>query len=175
MFASGAKDGSDVTDATTDGEAPPLNLETFLPYRLAVLSSVVSQALSQVYANHGLTMSEWFVLMTLGERSPATGKAVSATLRMHKTKVSRIVSSLLERKLISRRFNQADLRQAFLELTPLGAELYRKCVPAASEFVKLLSEEMPEAERAALERGLARLTTHSEQWIARRPVRREPT
>src|SRR6185312_7074740 len=111
MFASGAKDGSDVTDATTDGEAPPLNLETFLPYRLAVLSSVVSQALSQVYANHGLTMSEWFVLMTLGERSPATGKAVSATLRMHKTKVSRIVSSLLERKLISRRFNQADLRQ----------------------------------------------------------------
>src|SRR5262249_57973755 len=39
--------------------APLLKLEDFLPHRLNVLSSLVSQALTRVYGRHGIGIPEW--------------------------------------------------------------------------------------------------------------------
>ena len=81
------KNGSNVAKLVADGTVPSLRLEEFLPHRLAVLSSVVSLVVAQVYARHGLKLGEWLVLMTLGEFGPMTAKAIGARNRMHKTKV----------------------------------------------------------------------------------------
>src|SRR5256714_15081100 len=40
-------------------EAPLLKLEDFLPHRLNVLSSLVSQALTRVYGRYGIGIPEW--------------------------------------------------------------------------------------------------------------------
>jgi len=72
------------------GDAAPLKLEEFLPYRLNVVASLVSQALSRVYADrYGIGVPEWRVLVTLGQFGMMTGKAIGAHSHMHKTKVSR--------------------------------------------------------------------------------------
>ena len=57
-------------------EAPLLRLEEFLPHRLNVLSSLVSQALTRVYGRYGIGIPEWRVLVTLGENGVLTGKVV---------------------------------------------------------------------------------------------------
>ena len=67
-----------MTELVADGTVPSLKLEEFLPYRLAVLSSVVSRVVAQVYARHGLKLGEWLVLMTLGEVRQMTAKALGA-------------------------------------------------------------------------------------------------
>src|SRR5258706_15569819 len=42
------------------GDAAPLKLEEFLPYRLNVVASLVSQALSRIYADrYGIGVPEW--------------------------------------------------------------------------------------------------------------------
>src|SRR5712692_3377659 len=56
-----------------DGAAP-LKLEEFLPYRLNVVASLVSQALSRIYAErYGIGVPEWRVLVTLGQYGLMTG------------------------------------------------------------------------------------------------------
>jgi DNA-binding MarR family transcriptional regulator len=163
------KNGSNVPEMVADRTARPLKLEEFLPYRLAVLSSVVSDALSQIYAHHRLGMAEWFVLMTLGGGGVHTAKALGAACRMHKTKVSRAVAGLLARDLITRRPNRVDLRQAFLSLTPLGQDVYAKSLPLAADFVQRLEDAVPAADREILHRSLAKLAARSQQLISGRP------
>src|SRR6185369_17971110 len=98
-----------------------LKLDEFLPYRLNVCAALVSQALSRVYADrYKIGVPEWRVLVTLGEFGMMTAKAIGNHSHMHKTKVSRAVALLEERRLVTRRANRADLREAFLALTPAG-------------------------------------------------------
>ena len=90
----------------------PLKLEEFLPYQLAVVASLVSQALSRVYARrYKIGVPEWRVLVTLGQFGVLTGKAIGVRTLMHKTKVSRSVALLEKRKLLVRKINRADMRE----------------------------------------------------------------
>ena len=161
------KNGSYVTELVANGTTP-LRLEEFLPYRLSVLSSAVSRVLLQLYARHGLSMNEWVVLMSLGEFGELTAKALGAKNHMHKTKVSRVVATLLERGWISRRPNHTDLRESFLHLTPLGKTLYEECTPLAADLVRRLDEAIPAADREVLERCLVKLAATSQQIMTGR-------
>src|SRR6266705_922341 len=133
-----------------DGAAP-LKLEEFLPYRLNVVASLVSQALSRIYADrYGIGVPEWRVLVTLGQFGMMTGKSIGAHSHMHKTKVSRAVALLEQRKFVSRRTNRADLRESFLSLTAAGRSAYEELAPSALEFSKRLVEAIEPTDRAAL-------------------------
>jgi DNA-binding MarR family transcriptional regulator len=80
---------------------------------------------------------------------------------MHKTKVSRAVALLERRKLVMRRANRADLREAFLALTPSGRAMYDDLAPIALDFANRLSEVVDPADRAAFERAIERLIERS--------------
>jgi len=134
-------------------DATPLKLEQFLPYRLNVLASLVSQALSRVYAErYGIGIPEWRVLATLGQYGTMTGKAVGAHSHMHKTKVSRAVAELEKRRMIARRANRDDLRESLLSLTPAGQQVYRNLAPVALDFARRLADAIDPADRPAFAR-----------------------
>jgi DNA-binding MarR family transcriptional regulator len=165
---------SPVQDARVDeaeGSAPAekslLQLEGFLPHRLNVLSSLVSQALTQVYDKYGIGIPEWRVLVTLGQFGVMTGKAVGAHTHMHKTKVSRAVAQLEARKFVTRKANRADLREAFLSLTPTGRSVYEELAPRAREFTEKLSEVISATDRTAFDRAVALLTQRSAELVAK--------
>ncbi len=153
--------------------AAPLKLEDFLPYRLNVVASLTSQALSRIYAErYGIGVPEWRVLVTLGQYGLMSGKAIGAHSHMHKTKVSRAVALLERRKLVVRRANRADLREAFLSLTAAGREVYSELAPMALDFDRRLLETVDAADRAALNRALKKLSERSAKLaadIANRP------
>jgi DNA-binding MarR family transcriptional regulator len=147
-------------------EAPLLRLEEFLPHRLNVLSSLVSQALTRVYGRYGIGIPEWRVLVTLGENGVLTGKVVGAQTHMHKTKVSRAVAQLEERKFLTRRANRADLRESFLSLTPAGRAVYEELAPSALAFMDRLAEVVAIADRPAFDRAVKQLTKRSAELVA---------
>jgi DNA-binding MarR family transcriptional regulator len=150
------------TRGATDPHAAPLKLEEFLPYRLYLVASLVSQGLSRIYVDrYGIGVPEWRILVTLGQFETMTAKAVGAHSHMHKTKVSRAVGALERRKLIARRENRADRREAFLSLTPAGRAIYRDLAPGALEFARRLFETIDPADRCAFERAITRLTEQS--------------
>ena len=156
-----------VLDGGEPAEKPLIQLEGFLPHRLNVLSSLVSQALTQVYAQYGIGIPEWRVLVSLGQFGQMTGKAIGARTHMHKTKVSRAVAQLEARKFVTRKANRADLREAFLSLTPAGRAVYEELAPRAREFTAKLTEVVTPANRAAFDRAVALLTQRSAELVAK--------
>jgi DNA-binding MarR family transcriptional regulator len=97
------------------------------------------------------------VLVTLGQYGVMTGKAVGAHSHMHKTKVSRAVALLEKRKLLARRANKADMREAFLSLTPAGRAIYQDLAPVAAAFASRFVEAIAPGDRAAFDRALRAL------------------
>lgn len=144
-----------------------LKLEHFLPYQLNVVSNLVSQALSRVYARrYRIGVPEWRVLVTLGQFGVMTAKAVGAHTHMHKTKVSRAVALMEKRRLVARRANREDMREAFLSLTPSGREMYEEVAPHALDFALRLTEILTPADREVFNRALQQLTARSMQLAA---------
>ncbi len=141
---------------------PTLELESFLPYRLNVLASVVSHGLSSIYTHrYGFGIPEWRVMATLGQFGAMTAKDIGAHSHMHKTKVSRAVASLTKRRLIQRKANRQDLREAFLSLTSQGKAIYDDLVPVAQRFAAELAGGLTADEIAQFDALLAELTDRS--------------
>jgi DNA-binding MarR family transcriptional regulator len=148
-------------------ENAPLKLEHFLPYQLNVVTSLVSQALSRVYARrYRIGVPEWRVLVTLGQFRTMTGKAIGAHTHMHKTKVSRAVALLEKRRLLIRRSNRADMRESFLSLTAAGRAMYEELAPHALDFARRLTEILSPDDREAFDRAVRKLTDRSAQLVA---------
>lgn len=125
-----------------------LALEHFLPYRLNRLSSAVSQQFRAVYGpHHDLTVPEWRVLATLAQFGTMTAKAIGKHSSMHKTKVSRAVRALEERRWLVRRESEQDRREESLSLTAAGLKAYGEIVPRALAFeASILTALGPHAE-----------------------------
>jgi DNA-binding MarR family transcriptional regulator len=148
-------------------ESAPLKLEHFLPSQLNVVASLVSQALSRVYARrYQIGVPEWRVLVTLGQYGVMTGKAIGAHTHMHKTKVSRAVALLEKRRLLVRRSNRDDKREAFLSLTAGGRAMYEELAPHALDFARRLTEILTPADREAFDRAVHQLTARSAELVA---------
>jgi DNA-binding MarR family transcriptional regulator len=155
------------TEAAKPDEQAPLKLEQFLPYQLNLIASLVSQALSRVYTRrYGIGVPEWRVLVTLGQYPMMTAKAIGAHTHMHKTKVSRAVALLEKRRLLGRRANRDDKREAFLSLTGAGRTMYEEVAPHALDFANRLTEILTPADREAFNRALKQLTARSAQLVA---------
>jgi DNA-binding MarR family transcriptional regulator len=141
---------------------PKLELESFLPYRLNVLATVVSHGLSRIYTKrYGFGIPEWRVMATVGQFGAMTAKEIGAHSHMHKTKVSRAVANLTKRKLLQRKVNRQDLREAFLSLTAQGTAIYDDLVPVAQSFAAELAGSLTPAEVAEFDALLAKLTDRS--------------
>jgi DNA-binding MarR family transcriptional regulator len=72
---------------------------------------------------------------------------------MHKTKVSRAVKALEDRRWLRRRQSEADRREELLQLTDLGRGIYLRIVPRAEAFEKRLLASLGDDAGAFL-RGL---------------------
>jgi DNA-binding MarR family transcriptional regulator len=154
-------------DSALSSADAPLKLEEFLPYQLNVVASLMSLALSRVYAQrYNIGVPEWRVLVTLGQYGVMTAKAVGAHAHMHKTKVSRAVALMERRRLLIRRANRADMRESFLSLTAAGRAMYEEVAPHALDFARRLTELLEPADRAAFDRALKILTERSAGLVA---------
>ena len=114
---------------STEPPSPPadetLRLERFLPYRLNVVGFFASRALGRIYGEHfGIGIPEWRVIAQLGEFGKLTSRDIGELAQMHKTKVSRAVTELERRGLVSRAENRQDRREAFVALTAAGKRVY---------------------------------------------------
>lgn len=139
-----------------------LKLDEFLPYRLHLCAGHVSTALSRIYGErHKIGMPEWRIIVILGEFGRMTAKEVSLRGQMHKTKVSRAVALLERRQLVMRRANAADLREAFLSLTPEGRSVYDDLAPHALQFASRLIASIDPRDHDVFCRVLTQLTERS--------------
>ncbi len=144
-----------------------LALERFVPYRLSVLANTVSRDVARIYdARFGLSVPEWRVMAVLGRFEPLAANAVAARTAMDKVRVSRAVARLLRAGLVARATDRHDRRRSVLRLSARGLAIYAAIVPLALAVEAKLLAALRPAERAALDRLLAKLQARAERLAA---------
>lgn len=140
-------------------ESPALRLDSFLPYRLSVLSNAVSSKIAGIYeAEFDLSVWQWRIIAVLGETGDLTSTEVAGRTLMDKPSVSRAATSLIERGILSRNVDEDDRRRAPLSLTVEGRAIYAAVIPRALACEKELIDALSEDETADLHRLLTRLS-----------------
>jgi DNA-binding MarR family transcriptional regulator len=136
-----------------------LDLETFMPYRLSVLTNRVSSAIARHYSDRfALTIPQWRVMAVLGQTPGLSAREVARATAMDKVQVSRAVASLLNAKRLTRTAHAEDGRITHLSLSPKGRDIYDKVVPLALALERQFLSVLTGAERKALDGLLAKLS-----------------
>jgi DNA-binding MarR family transcriptional regulator len=131
-------------------------LEQFLPFRLNRAAEWVGLGFSGHYRKaYLLTRPEWRVLAALGTYTRMTATEVGANSTMHKTKVSRAVRALEERRWLKRSEDKADRRVERLELTREGRKNFNKIAGDALAYQGKIAALLGPEGLAAIEAGLS--------------------
>lgn len=137
---------------------PPLELARFLPYRLSLLSNLVSGAIAARYSERfGLTIPQWRVMAVLAIEPGLSAADVALRTAMDKVAVSRAVATLLRAGRLERRTHAQDRRRSQLQLSEAGRRVYAEIVPIARQYETLLVDALDTADRVALDRIWQRL------------------
>lgn len=135
-----------------------LQLETFIPYQLSVLSNRVSQAISaEYYRRFGLVMTEWRTMCVLGRFPGLSASEVAERTAMDKVAVSRAVARLLERELVSRDIHGDDRRRSVLALSAKGQAMHDQVAPLVLACEQRLLSVLDAEELAQLHALIGRL------------------
>ena len=139
------------TAEQSNHNSPELDLEHFLPYRLSVLSNLVSSAIAAEYAErYALGMTEWRVIAVIGPSPGLSASEVVERTAMDKVAVSRAVDRLVKSERLSRHEDSHDRRRSQLRLSRArsrgverahGCEARRLLIIAAVVVVVVVTTE----------------------------------
>jgi len=139
-------------------EKSDFDLQNFLPYLLNQAAEESSLAFQKVYKDrYGMLRTEWRVLFHLGIYGRMSAKEIGARSKMHKTKISRAVARLEERRFLAREVSEEDRRLEFLWLTTQGEAAYRDLLQVAESYDAKLTAALSVEEVAGLRSLLRKL------------------
>ena len=116
-------------------DLPAFQLQNFTPYRVALAAQLLSEKLASRYRRQfGITIPEWRVLVHLVAGDGASVRDIENAVAMEKSKVSRTVTRLHDRGLLTKRAHPGDKRLVHLSLTDKGRDIMTRLLPVATEF-----------------------------------------
>ncbi|MFT3817809.1 MAG: MarR family transcriptional regulator [Rubrivivax sp.] len=135
-----------------------MQLQQFLPYRLAVLAEAVSRSMAAVYRQRfELSRDEWRLLAALAGSGRLQAAEAAQLATLDKMQASRALRSLHARGLVDRRTDENDRRHVIVQLQPAGRALLRQLTPMVLAREAYLLDALDDEERAVLDRALAKL------------------
>ena len=140
-------------------EKPDFDLIDFLPYLLNQAAEECSLAFRETYKErYGMTRTEWRVLFHLGRYGVMTANDISVRSKTHKTKISRAVQRLAERRFLVRKTDAEDRRREPLALTAAGFDAFEDLKTAAETYNRELTDSLTDNEAKILVSALRRMS-----------------
>ena len=142
-------------------------IRELLSYRLHQVANLLSRGAELRYRREfGVSLWEWRTVALLGGTGePQSLNELARAAGMDKGQMSRVVSGLTGREIVSREADANDARGIRLSLTKSGRKLYRKLIGAAAErnsaFLGCLSAQ----ERSCLEKAMTKLAREARNFI----------
>lgn len=134
------------------------DLTMFLPYLLNQAAETSSLGFQKIYKErYGMLRTEWRVLFHLGIYGQLTASEIGHRANMHKTKISRAVQRLSERRFVIRARDGADRRVEHLALTSAGQAAYAELHAVAQRYDAALTADLSGQERDILQEALLKL------------------
>lgn len=148
-----------------------MNLETYLPYKLASTAESFSQKLVDVYGRtHGLSREEWRLLYLLADVEQLTSLELTQRTTLDKVQVSRAAQKLEEKGLINRSIPASDRRLRVYTCSKKGQELFAEIFPKVEAQTEAILCNMSLEDQATLWRSIDVLAkavaTHTQHQLA---------
>jgi DNA-binding MarR family transcriptional regulator len=141
----------------------PLQLSSFIPFRLNRLATAISSHLAEIYRERfGLEVAEWRVLVTLGAERACSAQHIVHSTRTHKTRISRAIAQLVKRGLIERVASVKDGRELQLKLSKSGQRVYRQLAPLTLQRERTLLACMSKTQLRSFIAAIKRLEDYLE-------------
>ena len=135
-------------------------MQDFLPFLLNRAAEDSSLEFQKLYkGRYGMLRTEWRVLFHLGMYNRMTARDISQRAKIHKTKISRAVAKLAERRWVSRSRDESDRRAEHLELTAAGRGVYDDLRKQARAYDQKLTKGFSAGDVALLRRMLRQLAS----------------
>ena len=111
-------------------------LENFLPYQLSLLANRISKDFSKEYISRfKLNNAEWRIIAHLSQENEAISiREIYSKVDLEKSKVSRAVSRLSSREILTKTVNLKDRRLVDLKLTKNGKKIIENMATVANDF-----------------------------------------
>jgi len=141
-----------------------MHLERFVPYRLSVLTNVVSMSIARAYERQfGLSIPEWRIMAVLARYPDLSAGEVAERTAMDKVAVSRAVQGLIADRRLKRSYDKHDRRRSVLRLSSSGQAVYTKVAPLTLQYEQQLLDALDPAERRGLDLLLTKLLARAHQ------------
>jgi DNA-binding MarR family transcriptional regulator len=146
-----------------------LHLEHFVPYRLSVLTNIVSMSIAAAYEREfGLSIPQWRIIAVLARYPDLSAIEVAERTAMDKVAVSRAVQGLLADRRLVRAYDSGDRRRSRLRLSSAGQSVYTRVAPLALTYEKKLLAALSPTDRRVLDRLLSRLVGRAKSMAEKR-------
>jgi DNA-binding MarR family transcriptional regulator len=144
----------------------PLNIDTYLPYRLSVASNKVSALIAKAYETRfGLTVTQWRLLVILSGGAALSQKSVIERSAMDKVTISRAVAATVTRGLVIRSNGAQDRRTDVLTLSDAGRAIVEEVTPLVLALEASLVEVIGAGEAIALDDMLRKLEAQADKLL----------
>jgi len=137
---------------------PDAPLSDFLPFLLFQAAELSSRNFQHHYqSRYGMLRTEWRVMFHLGSTGDQTAKQICNHASLHKTKVSRAVKALEEKRFLKRDIIHNDRRSEQLCLTKQGKSAFADLTHVATDFDQRLEQSLGVREHEKLVATLQKL------------------
>ncbi len=138
----------------------PIDIDVSLPFSVIRLANLFGRNFyqNQTKAKHGLSLSEWRIMMTLACHPGISAIEVCHFTGYTEVNMSRALKRLKAAGRVRSERDTKDRRRTKLDLTPEGVELYERLRPMATASISGLASDLTPAERKQLRRFLGLLT-----------------
>ena len=138
----------------------PSDLKKHIGFWLRFVSNHVSYAFARKLETSGVTVAEWVILREMYEARGRTSPSVVADLTgLTRGAVSKLITRLLEKSLVTRQESGADRRYQDIELTKSAVALVPKLAKLADENDRKFFGVIAKSEQEALKATLQRIAT----------------
>ena len=148
--------------------------ELFL-YRLSRLQAVAVAPVGRLcQARYGVSRREWRLIVVLARHGPVLSSELADFAQLDRARTSRIVTALVDLRLVAREVMPSDRRQARVSLTAKGQALYDEFLPVVVELNRQLLLALEPEEIAQLDGLMDRLAERAKANLAALDLPKQP-
>lgn len=142
----------------------PSGLDDMLLYRINRLRAIGGgMVLRHCEGRFGVTRREWVVLALLDTTGPVSSSDLAAHAMLEKSAMSKAITGLVEKGLVSREARRGDRRYTLVQLTPDGQARYHQIKPVVEGINRDMLSALDAAEATQLDQFLDRILARAMQ------------
>lgn len=140
------------------------SINELLLYRLGRLNAQAGAIVVRLCeGGHGVTRREWGIIGHLYEQGALAPSALAERFELDRARTSRMITSLVDKGLVSRTAEPGNRKQARVALTAQGTALYEALMPQVKDINQRVLQVLSAAEMALLDDFIGRLHASAEK------------